>query len=537
MKKILYLAAALLAVACTKEIKDGNVNAYSFKAVAETVREGEDIPVHLSFADAGLKGDNVSWGDEWKKATFHAVLKDSFGKEVENAVYSGPGGILAEGTRVDIPRSGRMDIVIGSLRKGRYTLAVNLRTRYTVDTWATTTFTVDEKKGGTQPPSVKIPVEDFTVPGSGNGMDVEKRGSIEYIILDLRIFNASNPFLFQSTVLPENATDKKLVATSANAAIVTAAVKSGTDALLELVPKAVGEALVTVRSNDGAVTKQFGVKVIRTSPDAEGFTLPTDDGEKDAYDFDLAGRLALDINEWNASNPFTYTCKPIPSNAKKPELKASSDDEAVVKAAIRDGNRLVLTPAGVGYATVTVSTTDGKIVRTMRVAVISKFTIVAAAQEGEPSDEDRKTGVFPCSITFKSDSKYMPKTLFIDVYGKATGRIDLTDPVDYFKSEELKNARSATYSFEDSRPVVYLSNGQSAYDVYTNLQKKVASQGEIVHHSDDWPNYYDYAVYYRLQSITLQVSVRETAYDTNLYRCTFSKTYDSPENRIYQYLH
>ena len=84
--------------------------------------------------------------------------------------------------------------------------------------------------------------------------------------------------------------------------------------------------------------------------------------------------------------------------------------------------------------------------------------------------------------------------------------------------------------------MVYLSNGQSAYDVYTNLQKKVSTHGEIVHHSDDWPNYYDYAVYYRLQGITLQISVRET-FDTNLYRCTFSKTYDSPENRIYQYLH
>ena len=536
MKKILYLAAALLAVACTKEIKDENINAYSFKAVAETVREGEDIPVHLSFADAGLKGDNVSWGDEWMKATFHAFLKDSFGKEIGNAVYSGPGGILTEGTRVDIPRSGRMDIVIGSLRKGRYTLAVNLRTRYTVDTWATTTFTVDEKKGGTTPPAEKILVEDFTVPGSGNGMDVEKRGDIEYIILDLRLFNSTNPFLYQSTVLPDNATDKKLTASSANTNIVAASIKSGTDALLELIPKAVGEALVTMRSHDGAVTKQFGVKVIRTSPDAEGFTLPTDSGERDAYDFDVAGRLALDINEWNASNPFTYVCKPIPSNAKKPELKASSDNESIVKAAIRDGNHLVLTPGEVGYATVTVSTTDDKIVRTMRVAVISKFTIIAAAQENEPSDEDKKAGIFPCSITFKSDSKYMPKTLFIDVYGKATGRIDLTDPADYFKSEELKNARSAFYSFEDSRPVVYLSNGQSAYDVYTNLQKKVSTHGEIVHHSDDWPNYYDYAVYYRLQGITLQISVRET-FDTNLYRCTFSKTYDSPENRIYQYLH
>ena len=196
----------------------------------------------------------------------------------------------------------------------------------------------------------------------------------------------------------------------------------------------------------------------------------------------------------------------------------------------------MLTPGKVGYATVTVSTTDGRIVRTLKVAVISKFTVTAAALEQTPSDDDKAAGIFPCMITFKSDSKYMPTTFFVDVYGKATGRIDLTDPADYFTKEELKNARSAFYSFEEKRPVVYLSNGNSAYDVYTNLQKKVSTNGEIIHHSADWPNYHDYAAYYRLQTIVLQITVRES-YDTNLYRCTLNKTYDSPENKIYQYLH
>ena len=536
MRKTAYLAGLLLlAAACTSEIKDENINAYSFKAVAETVREGEDIPVHLTFTDAGLRGDNVSWGDEWKKAVFHAILEDSYGHEVTNAVYTGPGGVLTDGTRVDISRSGRMDIVIGSLRKGRYTLQVNFETRYTVDTWASVTFSVEEGQG-VKPPTETVLVEDFTVPGSNNGLDVEKEGDMEYIILDLRYFNDSNPFLFQSTVLPENATDRSLNASSGNTSTVTAAIRKGTDALLVLTPKAVGKAVVTMRSNDGAVTKRFGVKVIRTAADPDGFTLPTDQGERDKYDLDVAGRLALDINVWNSGHPFEYTCRPIPSNAKKPELRASSGDEAVVKAAIRDGNVLVLTPGKVGYATVTVSTTDGKIVRTLRVAVISVFTITAAAVEDSPSETDKLAGVFPCMITFKSDSRWMPTTLFIDVYGRATGRIDLTDPADYFKSEELKNARTAFCSFEDSRPVVYLSNGNSAYDVYVNLEKKIAANGEIVHHSDDWPNYYDYPVYYRLQTISLQLTVRES-FDTNLYRCTLSRTYDSPENRIYQFLH
>lgn len=540
MKRIAYLAGALLlAAACVSEIKDENINAYSFTAVAETVSEGEDIPVHLAFTDAGLRGDNPSWGDEWKKATFHPVLKDSYGREVANAVYGGPGGVLAEGSVVDISRDGRMDIVIGSLRKGRYTLTVNLRTRYTVDTWASTTFTVEEAKTPVTPGGeggTKILVEDFTIPGKGNGMDTETINGKEYVILDLRFFNANNPFVFNSTVLPENATDRRLSATSADKSVVAAAIKPGTDAVLVLTPAKVGLADVTVRSLDGAVTKVFGVKVIQTKPDASGFTLPTDDGEKDKFDFDVAGRLTLDINEWNKSNPFEYTCKPIPSNANKPQLKASSDNPEVCDAAIRDGNVLVLKPGKVGYANITVSTTDGRVVRQMRVAVISKFTITATAVEDEPSDNDKKLGIFPCMISFKSNSAYMPTTLFIDVFGSAVGRIDLTDPVDYFNREELKNARSAFYTHEDTRPVVYLSNGNSAYDVYTYLSKKVAGKGESIHHADDWPNYYDYVAYYRLQSVSLQITVREN-YDTNLYRCTLDKKYDSPENRIYQYLH
>ena len=538
MKRIAYLAGALLvAASCVTEIKDENVNAYAFTAVAETVAEGEDIPVHLAFTDAGLRGDNATWGDEWKKATFYPVLKDSYGREVANAVYGGPGGVLAEGSVVDISRDGRMDIVIGALRKGRYTLSVNLRTRYTVDTWASTTFTVNEAKTPVTPGGDEtILVEDFTVPGKGNGMDTEVVNGKEYIILDLRFFNANNPFVFNSTVLPENATDRRLGATSADPSVVKATIKSGTDAVLVLTPAKVGLADVTMRSLDGAVTKVFGVKVIRTNPDADGFTLPTDDGEKDKYDLDVAGRLTLDINEWNADRPFEYVCKPIPANANKPQLKAESDKPEVCAASIRDGNVLVLKPGKVGYATITVSTTDGRIVRQLRVAVVSKFTITATAVEEEPSENDKLLGIFPCMISFKSDSKYMPTTMFIDIYGSATGRIDLTDPVDYFNSEDLKNARTAFYSHEDKRPVVYLSNGNSAYDVYTYLSKKIAGHGESVHHADDWPNYYDYVAYYRLQTVSLQITVRED-FDTNLYRCTLVKKYDSPENRIYQYLH
>ena len=535
-RSITILAAGAVLAACTTEIEDEAVNAYAFTASAETVREGEDISVHLAFTDAGFRGDNASWGDEWSKAEFHPVLKDSYGREVMNAVYSGPGGVLADGSVIDISRSGKIDIVIGSLREGSYTLSVNMRTRYTVDTWASVSFHVRERAADSPDPGHKVLVEDFTVPGSGNGLETETVGGKEYIILDLRFFNDSTPFVFTSRVLPENATDRSLKAMSDDPATVSASIRQGTLSTLVLVPHRTGRTDVTMASTDGAVTKSFGVMVIETAPDPDGFTLPTDDGERDAFDFDVAGRLALDINEYNAGNPFMYTCRPVPSNAAAPVLEALSDTPEVVAASVTGGNRLRLVPGRPGYATVTVCTSDGSLVRTMRVAVYSAFTVTAAAKEDEPSDDEKAAGVFPCWITFTSDSEWMPSTLFIDVYGTATGRIDLTDPADYFKDAELKNARSAFTTYEDRRAVVYLSNGNSAYDVCTNLQKKVTLKGTAVHHSDDWPKYYDYTAYYRLQSISLQLTVRES-FDTNLYRYTLRRTYDSPANRIYQYLH
>lgn len=532
--KILFFATIitiLLSGCAAKEVIDENVNAYSFSAVAESVQEGDDIPVHLYFSDGGLIVDNPSWGDKWKGATFYAEMKDSRGRTVDNAVYSGPGGVIANGSVLDISSTGKMDIVVGALREGTYTLDINMKTRYTVDTWASTTITVRERtEAPVTPPAGDIYVDDFTVPSSSNGLEIDNIGNI---VLDLRIFNADNPFKFRSTVRPDDATNKQLVAASGDPSLAAIRVESQT--ILVITPVKVGTVAMTVRSADGNAQKSFGVRVIETLPDTEGFTLPSDDSEKGNYDFDVAGRLQLDINEWNDGNPFQYTCKPIPSDAAKPSLVASSDTPEVVTAVIRDGNRLVLVPKKPGYAVITVSTTDGDIVRQMRVAVVSKFNIIVDAVEDAQSDDDKKSGVFPCRLTVKTSSKYTPSRLRVQVYAKATGRVDLTDPADYFKVDSLKNSRTAYYSYQDKIPVLYQSSGNSAYDLYNRVMKKISAMGVVIHHSADWPNYKDYISYFRLYKIDLGVSVIEE-FDTNLYQVTLQEKYNSPEHKLYQYL-
>ena len=541
MKRFLKLfipLAAVLLCACAKEIEDKSENVYSFRMTAGTVGEGEDIPVCLLFSDAGLSVDNKAWGDPWKKALFHGYVTDASGRRVDNVLFSGPDGVLSDGSRVDIGKSRRLDLVISHLRKGDYTLMVNMETRYTVDTWASASFSVLEGKtsgdGGKT-----VYVDSFTVPDGDSGLDIDPIGNI---ILDLRVFNASNPFRFVSTVSPANATDKRLSVSPVTPSVIGASVEG--ENMIVIVPKTVGESQVNVRSLDGHASRFFGVKVIQSPEPTTGFTLPTDaDGGDPDADFDLAGRLALDINDYAGSDGnvdplmyYEYTCKPIPSSAAKPSLKAESDNEGVVKAAIVDGNILRLYPQGVGYAIVTVSTTDGLIVRVLRVAVISKVSISLTAIEGEPSEEDALTGVFPCKISIKSPSKYIPKALHLDVFGRATGRVDLTDKADYFLVDSLKNSRTAIYSFEEKVLVMCVPGMASGYDVYNRLMSKISKRYVAYHHSDDYPRYYDDIKYFRLYSVGLDFGF-VVDFDTNLYRLSMKREYDQPYTRIYQYLH
>lgn len=544
MRKLIVFVmmfGAVLLGSCTREVPDANENVYAFRLNVDSVEEGTDIPVHMLFNDAGLAVDNASWGNPWNKATFYGKVLDATGREIDNVLFSGPEGVIGDGSRLDIGRSRRLDIVLSHLRAGNYTLTVNMETRYTVPVWATASFTVKEK---TVDPgdhgNEDVLIDDFTVPDENSGLEIDPIGNI---ILDLRVFNASNPFRFVSVVRPANATDKQLIAEALTPGVLSASIEGETT--IVLIPLQVGQSNVKVRARKGNAERTFGVTVIETPPPTDGFTLPTDSegGDPDA-DFDLGGRLMLDINDYAdasgnlpGNNPYEFICRPIPSTAPDPELVASSDNEAVVKADIVNKNKLCIFPQGVGYATVTVSTTNGNIVRTLRVAVVSNVTVVMTAEEGTPSTTDEQSKIFPCTLRITSSSKYLPDRLKMHVYGKVVGRIDLTDPADYFTVESLKNSRTAIYEYErETEVLVFGPSTPSGYNVYNNLMLKMAAQYVPFHHSDDYPYYYDGVKYYRLYSLTISPSFPDT-YDTNLYRITIRKDYDNQNTRIYQYLH
>lgn len=529
-----------LAAGCIDQVvEDVDENVYAFSMTVGAVGEGEDIPVSLTFSDAGLSVDNKSWGDPWAKAIFHPYVYDSQGREVGNVLFSGPDGLLGDGSRLDIGKSRKVNIVMSHLRQGDYTLKVNMETRYTVPSWASASFTVGERRSGANPGEV-IYVDHFTVPGSASGSVVDEQGNL---VLDLKYYNESNPFRFKSVVYPANATDKQLLIESKDESILGAQIEG--ESVIVLIPRVIGKAVVNVTSRDQQARRTISVSVIESPDPLTGFTLPTDtEGGDPSISFDLGGRLALDINDFAdadgnlpGNNPYEYTCKPIPSTGGELSLVASSDNESVVLAAIQNGSKLRLFPQGVGYATVTVSTSDGTVVRTLRVAVISKVNVTLSVEEGEPSEEDAKSDVFPCRISIRPDSKYIPKPLHMEMYGKATGRVDLTNKADYFLVDSLKNSRTAIYSYEEKVKIMVVSpSTPSGYDVYSRLMSKIAKRTVAYHHSDDYPHYYDATKNFRLYSMVIEPGWQED-FDTNLYRLTIIKKYDNPANRIYSYLH
>ena len=542
MKKLIRLfilpAAVLLgAVGCTREVSDVNENVYSFDIKVSEVREGESVPVRLTFSDAGLSVDNASWGNPWAKAYFHGRVETVSGLSVDNAIFYYGDGVIGEGSRLDIGPSRTLDIAIGSLPKGQYKVVINMETRYTVDTWASAYFNVLERGGGPVEPTGDVFVEDIIIPGEESGIVIDPVGDY---VLDIRQFNASYPFRFMASVTPANASDRRISASAEDGSVLDAEVEGELGVVIT--PKEVGRSAVTLRSLDGNASRTFGVKVIRGEDPATGFTLPTDEGE--GADLDLGGRLALDINDFVVPGSkelipgkvYEYVCRSIPDGSPVLSLKAESDTPSVVIAEIREKNHLVLRPQNVGYATVTVSTLDDTIVRKLKVAVISNITLVMTVEEGSPSDEDKKSGIFPCKIIIDHDSRYVPLQCHLQMYGRAAGRIDLTDRRDYFLREELKNSRSAFTSFDESVKILVVSNASSGYNVYTRLMSKIASRTEWYHHSDDYPNYGDYEARYLLYSVTLTPDLIYD-FDTNLYRFTIQKDYDRSGTRIYQYLH
>lgn len=85
--------------------------------------------------------------------------------------------------------------------------------------------------------------------------------------------------------------------------------------------------------------------------------------------FDDEGNLIVPLDVYSSAEPFRHDCVIMPSNAENATLKAVSDNPRVAAARIHAPSRLSVIPLSPGKATVTVSTLDGTVVKTVPVVV------------------------------------------------------------------------------------------------------------------------------------------------------------------------
>ena len=530
-------AAALLLCPSCKDNASPDENVYRVYATSDTVTEGEDTPIHLSFADGGLRTDNKAWGDAWKGATFFGSILDEEGHAVDGVAFVGPDGPLRDGDVIDIVGERTIDIVVTGLVKGRYSAVFNIRTRYGVDTWATTSVRV---LGRDEAPVEEILLEGFTVPTDDDTDNIDEMGRLS---LPLSLYPEGTSYSYLCVLSPANAVDGQLEATSSDPDVVTAHIEGRNRLVLS--PHGEGTSLITVRNvPSGRVERKFIVVITgggSSDMPATDIVLPVDDGEDpggDGVDIDAGGRLVLDINTFDEDNPYGYDVRVIPDGADNGALMAVSSDETILVAEISGRNRLVLTPLHPGIVTVTVSTLDGTVSRSFVVQVIARMLIHIDAVEGEASDADRAKGIFPCSLVMRTDAKWGPANVMLDVYAKATGRIDLVDPHDSFTADDLKSSRTAIHSVDHATQVFFFLNavGTTKYDLYKWVLLPATNATLEVLHSDDYPRNGKRQVGFTLYSAGVTFTVNRN-YDPDLYEVVIVNDYDDPKYNIYRYLH
>ena len=531
------IAAALTLLFSCQKNGAPDENVYRVYATSDTVTEGEDTPVHLSFTDGGLRTDNKAWGDAWKGATFFGKITGPDGEAVEGVTFAGPDGILNDGDSFDVGGERTLDIAVGGLRKGFYEAIFNLRTRYGVDTWATTSIRV---LGTDEAPVEEILLKGFSVPTDDDEGNIDGEGRLS---LPLPLYPEGTSYSYICALDPVNAVDGQLEASSSAPEVVSVRIEGRNRLVLS--PHAEGVAVITVRNlPDGTVVRRFTVAVTGGADvpvPATGIILPVDDGQdtgSEAVTIDAGGRLVIDINTFDEDNPYSYDVTVEPENADYGGLTAQSSDESILTAEISGKNKLVLTPHKPGTVNVTVSTLDGTVSRTFTVQVIARVFLHINAKEGTATPEQKAREVFPCSLTFSSDAKWMPSYIKLDVYAKATGRINLeNESHDTFTRQELKNSRIAIHSVDHSASVfVFRNTAGTVYDVYKYvLDPATAAQEEILH-SDDYPNNGKRMENYRLYSVGVTFNISRD-YDPDVYDVVIVNDYDDPKYNIYRYLH
>ena len=485
MKRLLNLVflanialAFLFVTACHD---DGGVADFSFSVIAESVTEGDTVPVSLSFTKGPEDGYTLSYRIEsWDSST-------NTGAPVTATLLSGDAP--AGGMSLSFSDSRHRDFRIKGLPRGSYMLTITLA-RNGKEVGESCSFVVF---AGVQPPEPQEKkVTDFTLPGAGDGFKVETEGGFLYIVLDLKDYGGGRAASYRCTVYPADADDKTLSASSDTPAVATATVYDGV--FLKLTPCGVGKAVVTVRSNDGGASKALGVKVVDTTtppvpPKVTDFTIPAVDSE--------SGKVNVECGKTISFTPVLTPSDGVPG------FSAASSDPSVVTATV-DGGTIRIKGVCPGYASITLSAADGPS-KTFPVMVWKNVVVTVDWLELDATDSQIRTKTFPCKIRFSSDCDVaFPEPIVWNVTMKAVVNV----------------AGHDAQSHTDSRDVRFYGNAPAYYDVMQN----VLIPAWQIYRTDDFG-----------LSLTLSMQ-RSSSLDPAVWRITYVDTYKVQQARIKAYL-
>lgn len=205
----------------------------------------------------------------------------------------------------------------------------------------------------------------------------------------------------KATVLPENATNKKVTWTSSNAKVATV------DANGKITAVSAGTAKITVTTEDGKKTATSTVTVKSKSVSVTGVTLDNTS-------------LSINIGETK-----TLKATVIPTGATNKKVTWTSSN---AKIASVDANGKV-TAVAAGTATITVTTEDGKFTATCKVNVqdptvyVYSITLSSTSLEMEVGDtKSLKATIYPSFATDKSLTWFSnnTKVAIVDAKGNVT---------------------------------------------------------------------------------------------------------------------
>jgi uncharacterized protein YjdB len=265
--------------------------------------------------------------------------------------------------------------------------------------------------------------------------------SVESVTIDTLALTLypTETYTLAATVAPANATNQSVTWSSNNIAVATVDEQTG-----EVTAVAVGNARITVTTEDGGKTADCAVTVTEPPVRVESVTLDT---------------LSLSLH---AGDTYTLTATVLPEDAANQNVAWSSNNTAVATVDEQTGE---VTAVAAGEATITVTTEDGN--KTADCEVTVNPDIYAAGKEGNKTLVVWKNGVTYQTMTENYSGGYgLNNSMYIsgdDIY--TAGRDDM-EAVVWKNGEQIIQERT----YDEAQVLsVFVSDGvvyAAGWDAY-----------------------------------------------------------------------